>query len=178
MASERSFVPHRLIMGLLFSPFIPLDTICEELTKLYGPIVKRSECNSFSFTDYYNEEMGGEPQRCYLCFEQLVDPSTLADIKHQTNALETRYSIDGARKVNLDPGLLSLANVILATTKGRAHRIPLYGGIYAELTLMYVNKGFQSFAWTYQDYNDEKVKNLFCVWRKEYKQQLKQEGYL
>jgi hypothetical protein len=43
---------------------------------------------------------------------------------------------------------------------------------------MYVNKGFQSFAWTYQDYNDEKVKNLFCVWRKEYKQQLKQEGYL
>ncbi|NCC63251.1 MAG: DUF4416 family protein [Spirochaetia bacterium] len=122
--------------------------------------------------------MGGEPQRCYLCFEQLVDPSSLADIKLQTNILEKKYSIEGGRRVNLDPGLLSLANVILATTKGRAHRIPLSEGIYAELTLMYAHKAFQSFPWTYQDYNDDAIKSLLCLWRNRYKQQLKQEGYL
>jgi hypothetical protein len=80
--------------------------------------------------------------------------------------------------VNLDPGLLGQANLVLATTKNRAHRIPLSEGIYAELTLMYANKQFKSFPWTYADYTSEEVKLLFASWREQYRRQLKQEGHL
>ena len=38
---------------------------------------------------------------------------------------------------NLDPGMLSLHNLVLASTKGFAHRIYMREGIYAELALLF-----------------------------------------
>ena len=69
---------------------------------------------------------------------------------------------DGGRRVNLDPGLLSLANLILATTKNRSHRIPLFDGIYAELTLLYAKKQFHRIT----SYNVcyPKLLRLFAIW--------------
>ena len=178
MADEHAFTPHRLILGLLISPDVSLDQVLDDLTGCFGPLLEQSDQHRFTYTDYYNQEMSGEPYRSYLCFSRLVDPSTLAAIKQQTNKLEDHYRKDGGRRVNLDPGTLSLANVILATTKGRAHRIPLSQGIYAELTLLYANKSYQCFPWTYQDYASKKVQTLLLQWREQYKKQLKQEGYL
>ena len=178
MAIERSFTPHRLVMGLLVSSPNMLKRVCNDLIDLYGPILAMSDVHQFTFTDYYDEEMGGSPFRCYLSFERLIDPSCLSSIKLRTNELERQYCIRQGREVNLDPGLLSLTNIILATTKNRAHRIPLMKGIYGELTLLYVHKSYQCFPWTYQDYASESVKNLFSCWREDYKKQLKQEGYL
>lgn len=171
-------MPCRLVMGVLVDTQALLDHVVSLLEGLYGPILHTSELSLFTFTDYYDQEMGGKPYRCYLGFEKLVDPSSLSSIKRQTNALEDAYHSGGGRRVNLDPGLLSLGNLILATTKNRSHRIPLSEGIYAELTLQYERNAFHGFNWTYADYQSEEVKQLFALWRKTYHEQLKREGCL
>lgn len=165
-------------MGVLLQNPALLEPVTSRLESLYGPILHISPLGLFTFTDYYDKEMGTKPYRCYLRFKTLVDPARLSAIKIETNALEELYRVDEGRRVNLDPGLLSLENLILATTKNRSHRIPLMDGIYAELTLQYENSGFHGFSWTYADYQSEDVKHLFVLFRKAYHEQLKQEGYL
>ena len=68
---------------------------------------------------------------------------------------------NGNRKINLDPGLLSLSSLILATTKNNVHRIPLQKGIYGEVTLMYVNREYQTLPWTYADYRTPAFHEIF-----------------
>jgi hypothetical protein len=178
MDREQGFLPHRLVMGVLVSQQEMIPLVKERLIERYGPILDSTEPKPFTYTDYYDDEMGGKPLRFYQSFAPLIDPSRLSAIKRETNALEAEFAQDGGRRVNLDPGLLGQANLVLATTKNRAHRIPLSEGIYAELTLMYANKQFKSFPWTYADYTSEEVKLLFASWREQYRRQLKQEGHL
>jgi len=56
------------------------------------------------------------------------------------------------RPLNLDPGYLTEAKLVLASTKDHAHRIYLGRGIYAEVTLHYQNGRWQSHDWTYPDF--------------------------
>jgi hypothetical protein len=57
------------------------------------------------------------------------------------------------RPLNLDPGYLELAKLVLASTKDHAHRIYLGQGIHAEVTLQYRQKaGWQPQPWTFPDY--------------------------
>jgi hypothetical protein len=97
----------------------------------------------------------------------------LAQFKTRSNEIEVLFMEEGNRKINLDPGMLSAENLILATTKNRSHRIPLNNGIYGELTLMYSDKEFQSFPWTYADYASESFKSFFYRLRVSYLEQLK-----
>jgi hypothetical protein len=96
--------------------------------------------------------MGPEIQRFFVSFGRLVDPSTIARIKLETNSVEDAFREEDRRKVNLDPGLLCLSRFTLVTTKDNAHRIPLSDGIYAEVTLIYHKGSFQPLEWTYPDY--------------------------
>ena len=171
MASVKPFGPNRLVMGLLLSRRALLSEVLAELERLYGPIECASTIRSFTESDYYDREMGGQPLRLWVAFTNLVDPSQLSVIKGQTNALEQRYLNDeGGREVNLDPGLLSLTSLVLATAKGRAHRIALFDGIWADLTLIWSKGGFAALEWTYRDYRDEAVRDLFTQWREDLKQ--------
>ena len=173
MATPRTFHLVKLVLGVL--------SVCpEEHQRLYalieetfGPIESVTEPVPFDFTDYYDDEMGGHPNRFFIVCKSLVDPAQLAHLKLQSNALEMEFAVEGKRKINLDPGILSAENLILATTKNRSHRVPLSDGIYAEITLMYKDKGFQSFPWTYADYASEKFKQLFEQLRSSYLQQMK-----
>jgi hypothetical protein len=58
------------------------------------------------------------------------------------------------RRINLDPGYLTEAKVVLATTKDYAHRIYLGSGIFAEVALRYKEaaKSFVPLEYTYRDY--------------------------
>lgn len=109
--------------------------------------------------------------RFFIVFEDLVDPSRLAWMKHTTNDMEIRFSEDGCRKINLDPGILSADNFILATTKDRSHRVPLSDGMYAEVTLMYASGQFNALPWTYADYRSDEFRALFKRFRQDYLQQ-------
>ena len=174
MATAREFQKCALVIGVLSTVEERRAEIIKKLEKEFGPIEEASPVLDFPYTDYYDSEMGKRPVRYLLLFENLVDPSNLADIKTKTNQIETTFAdADGNRRVNLDPGTLSLANFILATCKDRSHRIPLKDGIYGEITLIYQNHDFQVLPWTYADYRSDDIRAILRNFRDDYRKKLK-----
>jgi len=128
----------------------------------------------FTETDYYDQELGTPIQRRILAFEALIDPVRLVDIKWFLNDLESEHAReDGTRRVNADPGILSLERLVLATGKEFSHRIYLGRGIWADLTLLYQRGGWRSLPWTYPDYAGERVQAILSRIRNDYKAKLR-----
>ncbi len=177
MAIARPYEKCALVMGVLSCLEEEKAKVFEALENSFGPILHESAPVAFSYTSYYDEEMGSRPVRYFLMFQDLVDPSTLAKVKKKTNEIELLFSSPIgnplARRVNLDPGILSLSSFILATCKDRSHRIPLHDGIYAETTLIYQDKDFQRLPWTYADYSSPAVRAVLRSFRDEYRRLLK-----
>ncbi len=137
------------------------------LTDFVGPVMP------FTWTDYYEPEMGAPLSRRFVSFRDLIRPERLPDIKRETNDIESRFSEGGMRRVNIDPGYLSAAHLILATGKGYTHRPYLRGGVYADLTLLYQRGTFTALPWTYPDYAEGAVIVMFNKMRDRYLLQLK-----
>ncbi len=139
----------------------------EKVVELFGPIVLESDTFRFDrFTDYYAPSMGTELIKRIWAFENPIDPERLAAVKVATNRLESEYALETAspaiaRPLNLDPGYLDLGKLILASTKDHSHRIYLQQGIFAELTLIYTKKHWQSLPWTYPDYQSKEYHEFF-----------------
>ncbi len=141
------------------------------LESLYGNIDLVSESYSFSdISPYYDPEMGEGIKKIIFSFEKTVDRSILADVKHECVRIEKKYSENGSRTVNLDPGLISLENFILATGKNYSHRIYLKNGVFAEVTLMFGKKTLiKELPWTYRDYLYEPARSFLLKVREEYR---------
>lgn len=129
--------------------------VLDTLERKYGKIDIKSEVISFDFTTYYFSEMGCPLKRYWFSFSDLIFPEQLADIKLETNQIERDFSVDGKRRVNIDPGYLALSKLVLASTKDFSHRVYIKDGIYAEVTMRYIKKEFQFLPWTYPDYRTE-----------------------
>ncbi len=173
MGSAGAFTPEKLVLGVLTSRPEVREELLAEAARAWGPVDWVSGLIPFTFSHYYDEEMGTPIHRLFLSFERLVDPSGLADIKIRANELEQRWHLAGRRTVNLDPGLVTLSRFSLATTKENAHRIPLSRGIYAEITLLYSRGSYRPLAWTYPDYRSEPTVALLNHVRGVYKEQLR-----
>ncbi len=154
-----------LICGIITNNSIAADAE-SALAALFGPITIRSKTLDFDFTSYYEQEMGLNLLRFWTGFEKTVQPERLYEFKLATNNLEQKFASHGKRKVNLDPGILSLHNLILATTKNYAHRIYLGHGIYAELTMIYHSGRYRPLEWTYPDYKTETCQEFLARCRK------------
>ena len=177
MAIAKPYDKRALVMGVLSQAEEEKNNLISILQDSFGPILMTSSTLAFLFTDYYDAEMGGRPVRYFFMFRNLVDPSTLAQIKTLTNKIELSFAYPkgnaSGRRINLDPGLLSLSSLILATCKDRSHRIPLQEGIYAETTLIYQDKDFQRLPWTYADYSSNEVRAVLRSFREEYRKLLR-----
>jgi hypothetical protein len=173
MGNAADFTPEKLVIAVLASPAADREALRTRLEERWGPADYTSPTLPFTFTRYYDEEMGTPIERFFLSFERLVDPSGLPGIKRATNAIEDHFRAQGRRKVNLDPGLLSLPRFVLATTKENAHRIPLQEGIFAELTLLFGKEGFGPLPWTYPDYRTEAYLSILNGVRARYKAQVR-----
>jgi hypothetical protein len=148
----------------------------ESFRPLFGEIDFVSERFPFHFTDYYREEMGGPLFRHFITFERLISRVLLSEIKQTTNRFERQFANgEGNRRLNIDPGYLCLEHVILATTKGYTHRPYLKDGIYADLTLVYRKKSYQPLEWTYPDYRQTEVIELFNQFRMKYLEDLRRK---
>lgn len=153
MGTVRQPTNVKLFCAILLAPEIPLQEVEDVLERFYGSIVLRSLALPFTQTTYYEREMGPALTRIYVAFAPCIPPDALAAIKHNTNHLETRWvTSEGQRRINLDPGYLDLAKVVLATTKDHSHRLYIGNGIFAEVTLRYKHKVFHPWEWTYPDY--------------------------
>lgn len=170
MGAVFDFEKEKLIVGVIYHEKEILDRVMDILTAEFGEIDAVSEEFSFSeeFSTYYDEEIGGEGFRRIYSFKELVDPARQADIKIRTNEIETEFSIDGKRKINLDPGFINHGRLMLATTKETGFRVPLKDGIYTELTLFWARGGWQKFPWSYRDYQSERVQKFITEVRKSY----------
>lgn len=146
-----------------------LDWGQRQCAEQWGRIALASNPFPFAWTSYYEASMGSGLRKLFWAFEDLIDPETLPYIKHQANALELEYARqsdhDVERPLNLDPGYITRAKLILASTKDHAHRIYLSNEIYAELTLQYREKAWQKLPWTYPDYQQPEYHEFFTECR-------------
>lgn len=150
-----------------------IDDVIEQLVKLFGEPGIISPWLLFDRTRYYEREMGWPLHRRFIVFRDLIIPEDIVEAKLKTNKIESRYSNEDKRRINIDPGYISLERLVLATGKNYTHRIYLSHGIYADLTLVF-NKGtFKPLEWTYRDYSDPDSIDFFNNEREKYKNQLR-----
>ncbi len=163
MGRIRSPQPVKLIVPMLSAHTKLLEDAREALVARFGPTDLVSAHLPFEYTTYYRAELGASLQRQFLSFERLIDPGELAAIKTYSNMLEEEWRVEERRRVNLDPGYLTPAKLVLASTKDYAHRVYIGEGVYAEVTLAYRGGDFRSWPWTYPDYQSE---SYLCILRK------------
>jgi len=160
----------KLIAGLLSNNEALLDSIGTTLEKrLKNKIDFKSDIIDFTYTDYYYREMGPGLKRRFLSFKRLVRLNDLAKVKLLTNDIEKKFCIGGNRIINIDPGYIDLAKLVLLSTKDYSHRIHIGNGIFAEVTLHYKDKHFNFWPWTYPDYKSEEYARAFEAIRNIYK---------
>ncbi len=172
MGTIGELAPEKLVIAVLISEPRLHGRLADALLAQFGPVDFTSEELDFSFTRYYDREMGSPIRRFFLSFERLVPPETLAEIKAATNRIEDALREEGRRKVNLDPGLLSASRFILASTKDSSHRVPLKGGIYAEVTLVFERGEYRALEWTYPDYRSLDYRRILGEIRRIYRRQI------
>ena len=162
--------PVKLIIGIICNDSELIDKVLLQLEGLYGKIDSKSDLMDFDKTIYYNEEMGQGLKKIFVSFEKLIKPEDIIDIKLKTNEIEDSltYHNTSNRRINLDPGYISAANLILATTKDFSHRIYLGRGIFAEVTLIYSKGRYNILDWTFPDFRQEKYHRYFIKVREIY----------
>lgn len=167
----------KLLMSLIYSDDSAFFSAVSDLTERYGIIDFASKEMPFTYTDYYEKEMGPGLRRRFLTFSKLIFPDEIVACKLFTMEIEKKYiKQDGGRRVNIDPGILSLERVVLASRKNFVHRIYLGNGIYADLTLIFKKGTFRALEWTYPDYRSEEIINMLNRIRELYKFQIQQKG--
>lgn len=160
--------PAKLVVGLILHHRRLLNDVARLLKSDFGDIDMISPWFAFDFTEYYHSEMGTPLYRRLLVFRKLVEQDELSGIKHRTNEIERRFSKDGGRKVNIDPGVLLYERFVLATGKNYSHRIYIGRRIYADLTLIFQNSAYQVLPWTYPDYAAEAMRTFLLQVRRKY----------
>lgn len=160
MGITREPAPAKLVVAMLAPDEMWFDRAEAALSERFGPIDYRSDTLPFDYTRYYASEFGEKLLRRFAAFARLMDPEGLAAVKVWTGSLEQEWAVAGNRRVNLDPGYMTLAKFVLATTKDHSHRIYLQQGIYAEVTLTYRDKAWQPWPWTYPDYRTEAYRRI------------------
>ncbi len=159
----------KLIAGLISNDEALLDKACRALeSRLRNKIDFKSGTIDFTYTDYYNKEMGSGLKRRFVSFKNLVRLDNIAKVKVLTNRIEKRFSTAGNRAVNIDPGYVDMAKLVLLSTKDYSHRIHIGSGIFAEVTLHYKDKRFNFWPWTYPDYKSEEYASIFGIIREMY----------
>ncbi|MDP6522769.1 MAG: DUF4416 family protein [Kiritimatiellia bacterium] len=162
----------RLFCGIIAVSEDAMKQVEQELAMLFGPINVATGTIPFDCTHYYELEMGSGLLRKFVAFDNMIDPGDLADIKTRTNKIEQKYMTavtSGAtsRCVNLDPGYVTPAKVVLATAKNYTHRVYLSKGIFAEVTMTFDKKGCVFLDWTYPDFKTPGYTEFFLGLRGE-----------
>lgn len=165
-------VPHRpvLLVVAAFSRYREaLDWARTTLSESCGPVALESPRFEHTETEFYTATMGAGLLKTFYAFERLIDPAAIVDLKHRSNAWEDEYQATHRhpepRPLNLDPGYLTEAKLVLATTKDRDHRLYLDRGIFAEGTLYFHRGAWQPRPWTYPDYRRDDYHRFFLACR-------------
>ena len=160
-----------LICAILAVSERSMDTARARLTELFGEPSRLSAPYAFTHSAYYSREMGAGLTKQIAAFARRVDPADLPRIKRATMTLERDLAVGSTatpqRRVNIDPGLVTVESLVLATTKYSGHRICIGPALYAEVTLLFQRGGCTPFEWTYPDFREPLVHKLLLAVRGE-----------
>ena len=180
MGDVRAHPPVLLLLAVFSRRPQAMRWATERAQQHWGPIALSSPRFDFTQTDFYERSMGTELKKQFHVFERLRDPGELPSIKLQTNAWEAEYAEQARdhgwpepRPLNLDPGYLTEAKLVLASTKDRDHRLYLDRGIYCEGTLYYQKGQWRTRPWTYPDYQTREYHEFFDQCREYLRQRLR-----
>jgi hypothetical protein len=160
--------PLLFLCSLLYRAEGARDEALLRLSARFGEIFARTNPYPFRFTRYYEPEMGFALSKQIVLFRDAIRPGFLPRAKRWTGRIEEelRDPETRGRRVNLDPGYLTPASLVLASTKGAPHRIYLGLDIYGETTLVYDRGEYRPLPWTYPDYRQEEVLQVFTAARR------------
>ncbi len=175
MTREQTFPkPVKLFIGMLSHDVTLIDEIKVKLEEIFGPSDMQSPVWDWGFSDYYLKEMGAGLKKQFIFFKKHIDPGMISGIKLKTVALEKDYLNDSrGRRINIDPGYLDSAKVVLVSTKDYSHRLYLGNNIYGEVTLAYSGNSYQIFPFTYPDFRTADYIDIFEKARGRYKADIK-----
>jgi len=175
MATPIPYEPVQFFFGLLWSDKASRDRALAAAQELWGPIESPWGPVPFTYTDYYDAEMGEGIRREFHAIRNLRQPDALADDKLSAIRLEIESSAGSGRNrsVNLDPGFLDRFKLVLASAKNGPNRIPLGKGIYGEVTMLFRAGEFEPHRLTYRDYASDVVRTYFGELRRDYLEKLR-----
>ncbi|MED5483433.1 MAG: DUF4416 family protein [SAR324 cluster bacterium] len=163
----------KLIIGALYADPHWLEQTKMQMRGQNWIIQQQSVEFPFDKTDYYAREMGPELKHCFLSIEGLQSLESAVDWKLKTMEIETRLSLDGKRRINLDPGYLDFHRVVLLSGKEGPQKIYLRDGIWADLVLLKDKGEFRELAWTFADLKEGCYNDFLMQVRAEYKAEIK-----
>jgi hypothetical protein len=155
----------RLIVSVVHSSRDALADALFQLERRFG----RVQCETIDIPhtngEEYREEMGDSLQRRFFSFERLVERESLIEIKEACHRIESSLGDHvhdfTFRTVNIDPGILTPANLVMGSHREYNHRIYLGGGVFAEIALIWARGKFCRLPWTNLDFCHDEAIDFF-----------------
>jgi hypothetical protein len=160
------------IAGILTSEKELRDEVIGLLEPHFGSADIIGEWMPFGHTNYYEDEMGPRLARSFVAFEKLVEEHFAASFKKIATDIEDALSVDGRRRVNIDPGFISSNKLVLVSGKYGGNKIALAQGVWADMLLWY-NKGWTAMPWAFPDFRNGELFPLFMKMRGRLKEKMK-----
>lgn len=145
----------RLVVSIIYSSMDALADSLKLLEKQFGHV--QCETLEIEYADQaYTEEMGESLLRRFYSFEKPVERDKLPDIKAVCHKIEKQFGdmVDDYpfRTVNIDPGLMTPENVVMASHREFNNRVYLSNGVFAELVLVFSRGRYVRLPWTNMDF--------------------------
>jgi hypothetical protein len=165
----------KLVASLIYRERDRLSLAEGFLEDIFGPTEELEKTAPFDYTDYYAKEFGSPLARKIIVFKKTVPLDTAHLSKVSSILLEKKMSIEGKRTVNIDPGYVTEAKLVLFSTKDYTHRLYSGDGIFSECTLFFRDGVFNAWPWTYPDYASTEMREFFGKVRDIYSGELRQK---
>jgi hypothetical protein len=176
MSVRKIPLPARLLVSVIYRDERRFAEALRGIGRRLGPVERTSGAFPFDMTEYYEQEMGAPLNRRFAVIEKLAPRDALAAAKIAAEELERELSENGMRTVNLDPGMLTEENFLLATGKNYSHRVYLRDGVFADLTLVFRKGEYRALPWTYPDFAGAEIRAFLSGVRDELREARKREG--
>jgi hypothetical protein len=143
-----------LTFALMWKEEEKLRVVESHLKNFYGEFFIETSPFELPYSSYYFEEMGSPLFKKFCSTKFITNHLNLPNIKKHCIFIENKYRVNNKRTVNIDPILVDMEKVLVATTKYRGNRIQIDENLFLEIELWYHDKQFKSFPWTYIDYKE------------------------
>lgn len=152
---------NHLFFALMYKDIEILNKVINDLKNNFGSIISKCSEYNFTFTEYYEKEFGSNLKKIIVIFDKKIIEKDLIEIKNKIAEIEKKYSVEGKRKINIDPGYFNDKEVILASYKGKVFKKDLGEGIFIHKVLEFDNGKVKDFFHTFLDFKSKLLQEYF-----------------